>query len=63
MSDEERMDARYTKLTAPGAFRDADEEPQEENKSLLDSLLKSKKSEKPQKDEKPQEESKEKESN
>jgi acetyl-CoA carboxylase carboxyl transferase subunit alpha len=56
MSDEQRMEVRYAKLTAPGAFRDADEEPQEESKSLLDSLLKSKKSEKPQKEKAQQEE-------
>ena len=46
MSDDERMEARYAKLTAPGAFKDVnDEEP--EKASLLDSLniLKSSKSE------------------
>jgi len=36
MSHEERMEARYNKLTAPGAFKDANDE--EETTSLLDSL-------------------------
>jgi acetyl-CoA carboxylase carboxyl transferase subunit alpha len=36
MSPEERMDARYAKLTAPGAFKDASEEP--ESTSLLENI-------------------------
>ena len=45
MSDEERMDARYAKLIAPGAFKVAGEE--EEKPSILESLniLKSSKNE------------------
>jgi len=48
MSEEERMDARYKKLTAPGAFRDPALEEEEESTSILDSLniLKSSKKEK-----------------
>jgi acetyl-CoA carboxylase carboxyl transferase subunit alpha len=47
MSEEERMDARYAKLTAPGAFKDINEE-EPEKPSLLESLniLKSSKEEK-----------------
>ncbi len=40
MDLQERMDARYAKLTAPGAFKDGADEP--ENSSLLDNLLKPK---------------------
>jgi len=40
MSTDERLEARYNKLVAPGAFKDADEEP--ENTSLLDTILKPK---------------------
>ena len=48
MSEEERMEARFTKLTAPGAFKDASLEEEEEKTSLLDSfnILKSSKKEK-----------------
>jgi hypothetical protein len=46
MSEEERMQKRYEKLTAPGAYKEAGEE--EEKSSILDSLniLKLSKSEK-----------------
>ena len=40
MDLEARMDSRYAKLTAPGAFRDSADEP--ESTSLLDNLLKPK---------------------
>ncbi len=40
MDLQERMDARYAKLTAPGAFRDSADEP--ESTSLLDNFLKPK---------------------
>ena len=40
MDLQERMDERYAKLTAPGAFRDSAEEP--ESTSLLDNFLKPK---------------------
>ena len=48
MSQEERMEARYAKLTAPGAFKDTSLEEEQESTSLLDSLniLKSSKKEK-----------------
>jgi len=40
MSSQERMDARYAKLTKPGEFRDSNDAP--ESTSLLDSFLKPK---------------------
>jgi acetyl-CoA carboxylase carboxyl transferase subunit alpha len=52
MSQEERMEARYAKLTAPGAFKDTSLETEDENTSLLDSfnILKSSKKEKSNED-------------
>jgi len=53
MSEEERMEVRYQKLIAPGAFKDTSLEEEEEKTSILDSLniLKSSKKEKSEKDE------------
>jgi len=59
MSDDERMAARYAKLTAPGEFKDTNEEPQ--STSLLDSILKPK-AEKKEEKEPQKEETKNKES-
>ena len=54
MSSEERMDIRYKKLTAPGAFKEVDENEEEEKTSLLDSIniLKSSKKDENEKEEK-----------
>ena len=63
MTSEERMELRYNKLIAPGAFKDAQEDEKEESSSLLDSLniLKSSKKEKEKEEEEPQEEKEEQE--
>jgi acetyl-CoA carboxylase carboxyl transferase subunit alpha len=54
MSLEERMEARYAKLIKPGAFKEVDENEEEEKTSLLDSIniLKSSKKEENEKEEK-----------
>jgi len=49
MDAQERMDARYAKLVAPGAFKDSRDEP--ENTSLLDNFLKSKSDKEKEKEE------------
>jgi len=53
MSEDERMEIRFAKLTAPGAFKDTSIEEEEEKTSILDSLniLKSSKKEKSEKEE------------
>ncbi len=54
MNLEERMQARYDKLTKPGAFKEVSEKEEEEKTSLLDSIniLKSSKKEESNKEEK-----------